>query len=243
MRDGCYLFTEDHTPAKAAFPVIDAHNHLWGKWDMADLVKIMDAVGVVSYCDLTANRHLEMFEGGKGRSFQQFMDECVAKAPGRLYGFTMAGFAHKHTTPLYEDADTFAAECVETLRRDVALGARGLKILKELGLRQRDAAGDLVRIDDEKLAPIWEAAGELGVPVLIHQSDPYGFFQPATPENEHCDTLEKWPSWAFNTPEFPPKEELLTRRDALLKNHPNTTFILAHMGNFTEDFAYVSDLL
>ena len=47
----------------------------------------------------------------------------------------------------------------------------GLKILKELGLHHRDASGKLISVDDPRLSAIWDEAGRLGVPVLIHQSD------------------------------------------------------------------------
>jgi len=40
--------------------VIDAHNHLWGKWNtLENVIKVMDAVGIVIYCDLTSNISLE----------------------------------------------------------------------------------------------------------------------------------------------------------------------------------------
>ncbi len=246
MAEGCYLIRDDHTPQRAAYPVIDAHNHLWGNWDLDDMVAVMDQVGVISYCDLTANTHLAWSQGGYKLSpadFADFIDGCSEKYPGRFYGFTMAGFAVPYTEPLYDDAKKFTEDCIGQLRDHVAMGARGLKILKDLGLRHHDATGEVVRIDDDQFAPIWEAAGDLGVPVLIHQSDPYGFFQPATQENEHFDTLKKYPDWGFSGPEFPSKQQLLAARDNLVKNHPNVTFILAHVANFTENLSYVSDLL
>ena len=122
-------------------------------------------------------------------------------------------------------------------------GARGLKILKELGLHYRDGNGDLVRVDDPKLAPIWDECGKLGVPVLIHQSDPFGFFEPITPENEHYDTLKKFPTWSFSDPKFPHKQELMDRRNNLIRRHRNTIFMLPHVANFPEDLGYVSTFL
>ncbi len=246
MAEGCYLIHDDHTPQRAAYPVIDAHNHLWGSWDLDDVVEAMDQVGVISYCDVTANARFEMSGGGYKLSpveYTDFIHGCLEKYPGKFYGFTMAGFAAPYTEPLFDDPKRFTEDCVKQLRDHVALGARGLKLLKDLGLRHHDAAGNLVRIDDEHFAPIWETARELGVPVLIHQSDPCGFFQPTTPENEHYETLKKYPDWSFAGPEFPAKVEVLAARDRLLKNHPDVTFILAHVANYTEDLAYVSQLL
>jgi len=50
-----YLHVSAHEPARAKFPVFDAHNHLWGAWSRAAaIVPVMDEVGVCAYCDLTA---------------------------------------------------------------------------------------------------------------------------------------------------------------------------------------------
>ncbi|MCK4600951.1 MAG: amidohydrolase family protein, partial [Phycisphaerae bacterium] len=156
---------------------------------------------------------------------------------------TAATFAAPTDKPLFEDSQKFVDETLELLNRHVKMGARGLKILKELGLHYKDASGKLIRTDDDRLAPIWEEAGKLGIPVLMHQSDPSGFFEPMTPENEHYESLKKYPSWSFADPKFPRKAELLKRRDNLIRRHPKTTFILAHVANFAENLPYVSRLL
>ncbi|NLF00690.1 MAG: amidohydrolase family protein, partial [Anaerolineales bacterium] len=239
-------FRDEHIPERARFPVIDAHNHLWAAWDSVDdVVAVMDQVGVVCYADLTANLVIA-WQGG-GYAFRQGnLDDFLTHSqrhPGRFYGFTTATFSRPTDQPLFTDARAFVAETLDTLRDHVARGARGLKILKELGLRYRDGEGRLIALDDERLAPVWEEAGRLGVPVLMHQSDPYGFFEPATPDNEHYDTLRRYPTWAFSDPQFPRKLELLQRRDAVLGNHPGTTFILPHVANFPENLGYVSQLL
>jgi predicted TIM-barrel fold metal-dependent hydrolase len=244
----CYLVTEAHVPSKARFPVIDAHNHLWAAWETVDeVVRVMDATGVVLYCDLTANLAVEWGSGGyqfQPGDFDHFLRNTVGRHPGRFYGFTAATFTRPREEPLFKDMQQFVGQTVEMLQDHVQRGARGLKVLKELGLFYRDGAGDLVRVDDERLGPVWEEAGRLGVPVLIHQSDPYGFFEPVTPANEHYDSLQKYPSWSFvDRARFPSKQELMERRDRLVRNHPHTTFLLPHVANFAEDLGYVGRLL
>jgi hypothetical protein len=244
---GCYLVRDDHTPVRARFPVIDAHNHLWAAWETVDrVVEVMDAVGVACYCDLTSNLELQFADGGyvfrPGR-IEKFFSNTVARYPHRFYGFTMAGLARPVDKPLFTDADAFVNACIDILADHVRRGARGLKVLKDLGLHYRDGNGELIHVDDERLAPIWDAAGRLGVPVLIHQSDPCGFFEPVTPDNEHYDSLKKYPSWSFCDPRFPRKHELIARRDRLVRNHPGTTFLLPHVANYAEDPAYVGRLL
>jgi predicted TIM-barrel fold metal-dependent hydrolase len=241
-----YLIKNDTPVMKAAFPAIDAHNHLWGNRQLDRVLETMEEVGVASYCDLTGNVRIEFAGGGYRISegdLGDFMENCSKKYPGRFYCFTMAGFARPADKPLFDDPGQFVDEFIETLHHHVQKGAKGLKVLKELGLHFRDGKGNLIACNDERLYPVWEEAARLDIPVLIHQADPAGFFEPVTPENEHYESLIKYPSWSFTDPGFPRKIDLIRRRDDLIRQHPNTTFILPHVANYAENLRYVSELL
>jgi predicted TIM-barrel fold metal-dependent hydrolase len=247
MTRTCYLVRDETPIRQARFPVIDAHNHLWGNWAaLENVVKVMDEAGVVIYCDLTSNVSLAWGGGGymiTPGDIGHFFRECADRYPHRFYGFTTATLTPPTGPPLFNDAKEFVEGAIRTLRDHVARGARGLKVLKELGLQYRDGQGRLIHCDDPRLGPIWEEAAALGVPVLIHQADPFGFFQPVAPENEHYDTLQKYPAWGFSGPDFPRFEELQRRYRNLLRNHPRTTFLLPHMANWPENLSYVGQLL
>lgn len=241
-----FLIKEDHIPLKAAFPAIDAHNHLWGNWQVDKVISTMEEVGVKSYCDLTGNVRIEFSGGGyviSPGNISDFFENCSQKYPGKFYCFTMSNFAQPTSEPLFYDHKEFVAECIETLHKHIRQGAKGLKVLKELGLHHRDSKCNLINADDERLAPIWEEAAHLDIPVLIHQADPSGLFEPVSPENEHYHSLLKYPSWSYSDKKFPRKKELIERRDNLIKRHPETIFILPHVANYAENLAYVSNLL
>jgi hypothetical protein len=138
--------------------------------------------------------------------------------------------------------DKFADTCIQHMEEDMAKGALGLKVTKELGLHFTDKDGKMISVDDERLFPIWERAGELDVPVLIHISDPVAFFQPSDPKNEHYPTLQDFPGWSFYGSHFT-KWELLEQRNRMIAAHPNTNFILPHVANNPEDLESVSELL
>jgi hypothetical protein len=165
MTKTCFLIREETPLQRARFPVIDAHNHLWGKWGaLSDVVKAMDKVGVAIYCDLTSNVSLTWGGGGyliKPGDIDHFFRECVGRYPNRFYGFTTATLTPPPGPPLFNDAKEFVERTITMLRDHVARGARGLKVLKELGLRYRDGQGNLIPCDDERLAPIWEEAAAL----------------------------------------------------------------------------------
>ena len=75
---------------------------------------------------------------------------------------------------LCEMAGRGAARSASSRARDA------LKVLKTLGLYLREN-GKLVKIDDPRFDPMWEAAGALGMPVLIHTSRPGGFLHAHRP--------------------------------------------------------------
>ncbi|BCW99282.1 MAG: hypothetical protein KatS3mg024_2109 [Armatimonadota bacterium] len=244
---GGYLIRPDNTPARARFPVVDLHNHLWARWESLDgVVQIMDETGVAAYCDLTANLTVEWGGGGyilRQGDIGEFF-RSTSRFPGRFLGFTAATFGQAREEPLFQDASEFVERTIRILRDHVERGARGLKILKELGLIWRDASGRLVSPDDPRLFEIWEEAGRLGVPVLIHQADPIGFFDPVTPENEHYDSLQKYPDWSFcDRQRFPSHAELLEHLENLIASHRTTTFLLPHGANWPENLEWLDGLL
>ncbi|MFN2352742.1 MAG: amidohydrolase family protein [Kiritimatiellia bacterium] len=246
MSDSASIFSGG-TARRARFPVIDAHNHLWGAWDNVDrAVRVMDEAGVLCYCDLTANVRIVWVDGGyrvaPGR-FKDFVHHAADRYTGRFYGFTTATFTRPLTEPLFKDAGAFVDETLDILRADVRHGARGLKLLKEFGLHYRDGQGSLIACDDKRLFPVWTECARLGIPVLIHQADPIGFFQPPTPDNEHYETLKKYPSWRFHGPKYPSFEILQRNYRNLVRSHPATTFLLPHCANWPENLAYVAGLL
>ena len=84
-------------------------------------------------------------------------------------------------------------------------GARGLKVLKTLGLylRENITTGPLVKVDDQRFDPMWEACGALKMPVAIHISDPEAFFLPIDRFNERFEELNNHPDWSFYGRDFP----------------------------------------
>ena len=144
---------------------------------------------------------------------------------------------------MFTDARQFIEETLTVLRNQAAQGALGLKVLKELGLHYRDGRGRRIFPDDARLRPVWAECARLGLPVLIHQADPYGFFEPVTPANEHYDSLKKYTSWQFGAPKFPRFAELQRHYRRLVKENPATTFLLPHCANWPENLAYVAEFL
>ncbi len=244
FRPTCLLKVPVRIPQKARFPVIDAHNHLFGELEPERLIEVMDAVGVRVWVNVTGNTTLPLENNTytiARRPIDYFVEHYMSRYPGRFVALTMAEFAQWDDPVLLKD-EGFAQRCIERLEEDLAKGARGLKVTKELGLRFRDRQGNMLRVDDERLFPIWHRAGELGIPVLIHVGDPVAFFLPVDAQNEHYQTLREFPGWSFAGSHFS-VWELFEQRRRLIAAHPRTTFWLPHVANLPEDLDAVSQLL
>lgn len=219
------LVTRQHIIEKAKFPAVDFHNHLDGM-DPADLLPIMDRCGIEHLINIT------MRTGDEGMSM---IDKFQGHPSNR---FSAIGWMDWSDLPV----PGFFDRAVERLERMVDCGAIGLKIWKDLGISLFDEHDQLLRIDDERLGPLFAKAGEIGVPVMFHIADPDAFFLPIDRFNERYEELAAHPEWSFHDSLFS-KDDLLAQRDNVFARHPETTFIAAHVAEKPENLDYVGDLL
>lgn len=231
------LVTKTTLVNKPRFPVIDAHNHLaepfGGGWDnkpVAELLAQLDEAGIIHYVDL---------DGGWGEKIlHKHLDYFKNAAPERF-----SIFGGVDWSMWKEKGNAFPEWAAKRLVAQKELGADGVKIWKPFGLHVTDHHDKLVDIDDERLIPIWETAGELKLPVLIHVADPVAFFDPIDETNERWEELGAQPDWAFTSPPFPAFMHILNGLKSLVTRHPSTIFIGAHVGCYGENLGWVGEML
>jgi predicted TIM-barrel fold metal-dependent hydrolase len=227
------LHTAKHEISRAKFPVFDVHNHtndargIGDRVDPKELVERMDRLNVKTIVILT---------GGWGDDLQKLIDTMVKPYPGRFMVMTQMDWSKI-------DDPNFSQLMVRQLDDSVARGARGLKILKELGLGVRDKSGKLIPVDDTRLDPVWDECGRLGIPVFIHVADPEAFFHPIDASNERYEELIEHPDWSFYGHDFPTLPELMAQRDHMFAKHPHTTFAALHFGSWPENIDFVEQTL
>ncbi len=219
------LVTTEHTVERPCVPVIDYHNHL-DSLEPRDVLNIMDACGIERTVNITMQT---------GDPALAMIRRYHSLAPER---FSTIGWMD------WSDVTEpgFFRRSVDRLEQLVEHGACGLKMWKDLGLTVRDASGQLLRVDDERLAPIFEKAAELKIPVMFHTADPDAFFLPTDPHNERYEELAAHPDWSFYGAHYA-KLELLEQRNRVFARHPKTTFIGAHMAESSECLSRVAELL
>ena len=104
---------------------------------------------------------------------------------------------------------------------------KGLKIYKSLGMYIFYEDSTRVRTDDPNLDPIWQKAGELGIPSSsIRRSGP--FWEPHDRLNERWFELKERPRRKREPVPF--WETIMGEHWNLIARHPGTIFISAHMG-------------
>lgn len=224
------LHVPESRVARARYPVIDVHTHLTfngrGRVGPADVLPAMDAKNLQTMVNLT---------GGVDSRLAGTVAKFDRAHPERFVTFTQPSF-DRLPEPGYPQWQA------DEIGRAKAAGARGLKVLKALGLyvREHGESGPLVKIDDPRFDPMWEACGALGMPVAIHISDPEAFFLPIDRFNERYEELHAHPNWSFYGKDFPSNAELLAARDRLFARHPKTTFVALHVGHNAENLAGVA---
>jgi predicted TIM-barrel fold metal-dependent hydrolase len=213
---------------RRTIPIIDVHGHI-GNEAVGKALAVMNANFIDRLVNLTAGSTVAEFAAAK-----KVFDE---QGQGRFILYVNDVYQNQ---PI-EDPQ-FGGKVTATLEEAVRLGARGLKISKSLGLYWRDAEKKIIPIDDQRLEPMWQACGRLGIPVSIHSGDPRAFWLPVDEKNERYEELKDHPDWAFGGGKYPPREEILRQLENVVGRHPRVTFVGVHFGNDPEDVDHVAAL-
>ena len=213
---------------KAKFPFIDVHGHQYRMptQDLTSIVADMDKLNMGIMVNLS---------GRTGDQLVQSVKNIADNFPGRFVVFANINF---------QDAGSegWTEKMVAQLEQDVKNGARGLKVYKSLGLSNKDAQGNRLAINDERLDPIWAKCGELGIPVLIHSADPASFWDEFDGDNERWLELKTHPRRKRDDTNPAPFQQIMNEQYSIIKKHPNTTFISAHMSWLANDLGRLGEL-
>lgn len=231
---------------KPKFPVIDVHNHFgFAKpGELDNIIEIMDEYNFKAVINL---------DGQTGDKLRENIENYQNRYPGRIYTFIylqqienrgqkqkMAGKIQDLVVDI--DDNNFTQKMRNIIKEGIKMGARGIKLVKDLGISIKDSKGNLVLPDDDRLRVIWETAAEEDVPVLYHVADPVAKFMPPDEKNPMYEKLTKKPHQSFYGPGFPTHKQLLDSHRRLIDKNPETYFIFPHMF-YAEDLDYVSGLM
>lgn len=224
------LVVPEHEVESAKFPFVDIHSHHWrmAEQDLDVLIRQMDSLNMGIVVNLS---------GRGGLALKSMMDNV------KKYGYEdrIAIFTNIEMRSI--DADDWLENTIKQLEYDVENGAKGLKIYKSQGMSHTDSSGQRIRLNDTRLDPVWAKCGELGIPVLVHSADPPSFWKPHDENNERWLELKLRPGRKRGPDDPAPWETIIGEQHDVIRKHPNTTFIAAHMGWFPNDLAKLGELL
>src|SRR5688572_21783663 len=223
------LVAAQHPVPKAKFPVVDIHSHTGPTAEtVSALITQMDALNI---------RVLNNLSGGFGDALKKRVDYIKStKYADRFTVFANGLNGFRDVAPGY------GQKAAAQLEADVKNGAIGFKIFKETGMDTLKADGTRLKINDPELAPVWDSAARLNIPVIIHTAEPPEFFKPLDLHNERWLELGLFPDRRrYLVPvSF---GDLTVERDDLFRKHPKTRFISAHFGWHANDLGRAAKLL
>jgi predicted TIM-barrel fold metal-dependent hydrolase len=228
------LVAPAHPVPRAKYPAIDFHGHPGG--DLLTTTQGLDRLG--DALDSLNIRLMVSAGNTSGETLKQRLTVLASSPRMKDRVRYLTGIDFRNVGP------GWAERAVAQLEADIAAGAVGVgEIGKGLGLSTRKADGSRLRIDDPELGPVWEAAARLRIPVFIHTADPQEFWQPIDYSNERWLELALFPNRRYPSGEFPPFEQLMAERDSLLRRHPRTMFVIAHMGWHANDLGRLARMM
>jgi predicted TIM-barrel fold metal-dependent hydrolase len=225
------LVVPEHEVPRARFPVVDLHGHpptLDSRENIERVITAMDEL------------NLQVMVQARPSSGRRLTSQIEAVRE--------AGYADRFVFFASLDLNNVGpgagARIAAQLEEDVAAGAVGIgEIQKGFGLSTRKADGTRLEMDDPELEIVWETAGRLGIPVFVHTADPPEFFEPLDFTNERWLEMALFERRRFNDPtRFPAFDDLMAERDRMIAKHPETTWILAHMGWHTHDLGRLGEI-
>ncbi|MSO45941.1 MAG: amidohydrolase [Acidobacteria bacterium] len=225
------LVVGEHPVPKAKFPVVDIHSHTGPTPQSIDqLIREMDALNI---------RVLNNLSGDFGSALKQRVDFIrTTKYADRFTVFAngLDGF---------RDVEAgYGRKAAAQLEEDVRNGAIGFKIFKETGMDTLKKDGARLKIGDPELAPLWDTAARLNIPVIIHTGEPQEFFHQPDMHNERWLELALFGSRRqYLNPKKVTFEQLVAERNDLFGTHPKTRFIAAHFGWHANDLGLAAKLL
>ena len=225
------LVVPEHEVPRARFPLVDIHGH------PPALDNLETIESVVAEMDRLNIGVMVQARPSSGRTLRSQI-EAVREAG---YEDRFVFFASLDL----ENIDLGSGlKIARQLEEDIDAGAVGIgEISKAFGLFHTKMDGSRLAMDDPELDIVWETAARLNIPVFVHTADPPEFFETLDFTNERWLELAIFENRRFmDRDRFPSFDELMEERNRMLMKHPNTTWILAHMGWHTADLARLGEI-
>lgn len=132
------------------------------------------------------------------------------------------------------NSDNWEQQTIAELKNNISGGAVGVKLWKNIGMTERDRAGNFIMVSNERFDPVISFIEQKGLPLTGHLGEPKNCWMPVdsmTVNNDKSYFKDHPEYHMFLHPEYPSYQEQLDARDSMLTKHPNLKFIGCHLGS------------
>lgn len=248
---------------KAKFRVFDGHDHGHGPLSVTEMVRIMDKVGVEKSVIFTGATTVDRFDD-VAREYEDHPDRFDLWCMFDLRGVDEAGFGANAIKSLEEchragakgigelhdkGRGIFSGQSATVPRRARASGPDRLpqSALNGGPTYTHDPSpspGAHAPIgphpDDPRLDRLWDKAGQLGMPINFHTSDPIWCYQPMNDTNDGL--MNGWTWRIILEPGTYDHDQLVNSLENAVKQHPGTQFIACHLCNLDYDLTRLGEM-
>ena len=151
------------------------------------------------------------------------------KYPGQIY--YLATFAFD--TAIW-NGDHWEQETIAALGKNISGGAVGVKLWKNIGMTERDRAGNFIMVSNSRFDQVISFIEQQGLPLTGHLGEPKNCWLPTDSMTVNNDKryFKRHPEYhMYLHPEYPSYQNQLNARDNMLVKHPNLKFIGCHLGS------------
>ena len=142
------------------------------------------------------------------------------------------------------DQPDYGSAAVAELERCVQMGARGVGELGDKGkglFYSKPTPASGMHIDDDRMKPLIDKCGELGIPISIHVAEPIWMYAPMDSTNDGLMNAYNWR--LDDQPGIVDHAGMVQSLENAVRDHPNTTFIACHYANCSYDLTILGKLL
>jgi hypothetical protein len=129
---------------------------------------------------------------------------------------------------------SWTADTIRHIDAQIASGARGVKVWKNIGMVQKDEHNRLIMLDDPRFDGLVRHLEARHIPLVAHQAEPRNCWLPLdsmTNENDRAYFRDHPEYYMYLHPEQPSYETLIAARDRFVTRHPGLNFIGAHLAS------------
>jgi hypothetical protein len=132
------------------------------------------------------------------------------------------------------DSANWANEIIYQLKTSFENGALGIKIWKNIGMVEKDMAGNFIMIDNPRFDPVIQYIIDQNKTIMGHLGEPLNCWLPVEKMtvNNDKEYFKNHPEYhMFLHPEYPSYEDQINARDRFIARHPDMRFVGAHLGS------------